>query len=100
MARLFEIGLATLFIGGVVLAKAGWLDEAAALVKPAAPPAASGNPWSSDYVPGPAEPIVHYRNCDAARRAGAAPIRTGEPGYRPELDRDNDGIACEPYRGR
>jgi len=43
---------------------------------------------------------VYYRNCDAARAAGAAPIRAGQPGYRPGLDRDGDGIACEPYRGR
>jgi excalibur calcium-binding domain-containing protein len=43
---------------------------------------------------------VFYRNCDAARAAGAAPIRRGEPGYAPHLDRDNDGIACEPYKGK
>ena len=30
-----------------------------------------------------------------ARAAGAAPIHRGEPGYRAELDRDDDGIACE-----
>jgi len=41
-----------------------------------------------------------YRNCSAARAAGAAPIRIDEPGYGPHLDRDGDGIACEPYRGR
>lgn len=41
-----------------------------------------------------------YRNCDEARAAGAAPVRRGEPGYGPHLDRDNDGIGCEPYRGR
>ncbi|MBL1074384.1 excalibur calcium-binding domain-containing protein [Nocardia sp. 2] len=38
---------------------------------------------------------VYYKNCAAARDAGAAPILRGEPGYRPALDRDNDGIACE-----
>ncbi len=43
---------------------------------------------------------VYFRNCDAARAAGAAPIRRGDPGYRPDLDADNDGIACEPYRRR
>jgi hypothetical protein len=43
---------------------------------------------------------VYYPNCDAARAAGAAPIRVGQPGYRPGLDRDGDGVACEPYRGR
>lgn len=41
-----------------------------------------------------------FRNCDAARAAGAAPVRRGEPGYGPHLDRDNDGVGCEPYRGR
>jgi hypothetical protein len=39
---------------------------------------------------------VYYPYCDAARAAGAAPIRIGEPGYRPALHADNDGIACEP----
>ena len=42
----------------------------------------------------------YYRNCDAARAAGAAPLRRGQPGYRAELDRDGDGVACEPYSGR
>jgi hypothetical protein len=38
---------------------------------------------------------VYYPNCRAACEAGAAPIYRGQPGYRPPLDRDNDGIACE-----
>ncbi len=38
---------------------------------------------------------VYYANCTEARAAGAAPIRRGEPGYRPGLDRDDDGVACE-----
>jgi hypothetical protein len=46
------------------------------------------------------ETSAYYRNCAAARAAGAAPIYSGEPGYRAPLDRDGDGIACEPYRGR
>lgn len=36
-----------------------------------------------------------YANCAAARAAGAAPVRRGDPGYGPHLDRDNDGIGCE-----
>ena len=36
-----------------------------------------------------------YANCAAARAAGAAPVRRGEPGYGRHLDRDNDGIGCE-----
>ena len=42
-----------------------------------------------------ADSSVYYRNCSAARAAGAAPVRRGDPGYAPHLDRDNDGIGCE-----
>ena len=41
-----------------------------------------------------------FRNCAEARAHGAAPVRRGEPGYGPHLNRDNDGVGCEPYRGR
>ncbi|HET6392883.1 MAG TPA: excalibur calcium-binding domain-containing protein [Blastococcus sp.] len=40
-------------------------------------------------MPGP------FKNCDAARAAGAAPVRIGQPGYGTHLDRDGDGIGCE-----
>lgn len=36
-----------------------------------------------------------YANCAAARAAGAAPVRIGEPGYGRHLDRDGDGVGCE-----
>jgi hypothetical protein len=36
-----------------------------------------------------------FRNCAKARAAGAAPVRRGDPGYAPHLDRDNDGVGCE-----
>lgn len=36
-----------------------------------------------------------YANCAAARAAGAAPVRRGEPGYGRHLDRDGDGVGCE-----
>lgn len=38
---------------------------------------------------------AYFPNCSAARAAGRAPLRLGEPGYRPALDRDGDGVACE-----
>jgi hypothetical protein len=38
---------------------------------------------------------VYYKNCTAAKEAGAAPIRQGEPGYGKHLDRDGDGIGCD-----
>ena len=43
---------------------------------------------------------VYYRYCDEARAAGAAPLHRGQSGYRSELDRDSDGVTCEPYYGR
>lgn len=46
--------------------------------------------------PDPAPPAAaYYPNCAAAKAAGAAPLYAGQPGYRPALDRDHDGIACE-----
>ncbi|MBT0670346.1 excalibur calcium-binding domain-containing protein [Novosphingobium profundi] len=38
---------------------------------------------------------AYYPNCTAVRAAGRAPLRRGEAGYRADLDRDGDGIACE-----
>ena len=36
-----------------------------------------------------------FPNCSAARAAGAAPVRLGDPGYGRHLDRDGDGVGCE-----
>lgn len=55
----------------------------------------SGNNLDSDGASNRA-----FRNCAEARAAGAAPVRRGDPGYGAHLDRDNDGIGCEPYHGR
>jgi hypothetical protein len=52
-------------------------------------------------VPPPTEPSpptteeVRYRDCFQAWLAGALPLRRGDPGYGPHLDRDGDGEACE-----
>ena len=40
--------------------------------------------------------VRRYENCDAVRRAGKDPIRRGDPGFGGHLDRDGDGVACEP----
>ncbi|QGQ20800.1 YHYH domain-containing protein [Cellulomonas sp. JZ18] len=59
--------------------------------------AASRPPVSSGAATGgaPGGVTSAFRNCDAARAAGAAPVRRGEPGYGPHLDRDDDGVGCE-----
>ena len=62
--------------------------------RPAQPPPGAAREKS------PPGSVVFYRNCAEARAAGAAPIRRGQPGYGQHLDRDNDGIACEPYKGK
>jgi hypothetical protein len=56
-----------------------------------APPPPAYTPPAPD--PGPTD--VYYKNCAAARAAGAAPMHVGQPGYRSALDADHDGIACE-----
>lgn len=46
------------------------------------------------------ERILYIPNCATAQQMGLAPIRRGQPGYAPHLDRDNDGVACEPWPRR
>ena len=53
--------------------------------KPAPAPAPEPKPAASGV----------FKNCAAARAAGAAPIHAGEPGWGPHLDRDGDGVGCE-----
>lgn len=66
------------------------------ITDPGAPvtPSPQGNPGSngSRSLTGR---TVYYENCEAARAAGAAPVRRRDPGYGTHLDGDNDGIACE-----
>lgn len=73
-------------------------DYRAAHPAPRARPARQAAPRRS-YAP-PAPSGIYYRSCADARAAGAAPLYRGQPGYRPEMDGDGDGIACEPYRSR
>ncbi|WP_235671126.1 GmrSD restriction endonuclease domain-containing protein [Tomitella fengzijianii] len=55
-------------------------------------PAAGTAAPKSEADPGTGVP---FRSCARAREAGAAPLHAGDPGYRPGLDGDGDGIACE-----
>jgi len=70
------------------------LTEAAA-TPPAPPPAAPAPTPPPVDIPSPSSSSVYYENCSAARKAGAAPLRAGEAGYRTGLDGDKDGVACE-----
>ncbi len=67
--------------------------DAPATVAPAPATPAATAPVAAPAAPAPAATAP-------AHGAGAAPVRRGDPGYGPHLDRDNDGVGCEPYRGR
>jgi Excalibur calcium-binding domain len=49
----------------------------------------------------PAEPrpYRYFVDCREAHAAGYFNITRDEPSYRAELDRDGDGVACEPFPG-
>jgi hypothetical protein len=50
------------------------------------------------------EPIVladpPYQNCNEAHADVRYSIPISDPAYRPDLDFDGDGLACEPSKGR
>ena len=84
-------------------------SEEAPAEEPAAEPTDDSSGWSGwfgggdsgsgegseEATPEPEPQKEFYANCDDAKAAGAAPLYKGDPGYRPELDRDKDGIACD-----
>ncbi|MER8092039.1 excalibur calcium-binding domain-containing protein [Streptomyces goshikiensis] len=88
--------------------RAGAARQASKAPAPAASPtpARTAVPVSTPVPPKPKQPQtpppandepepVFFKNCDAAKAAGKAPVRRGQPGYRDALDRDKDGIACD-----
>lgn len=85
---------------GTVVAVTGTVTVTAAKPKPVAPaplpPAPVQVPSAPPPLPNKSAPqSVYYANCAAARAAGAAPLYRGQPGYRPDLDGNNNGVACE-----
>lgn len=58
------------------------------------PVASSGSGAPATQTSAPAAAATQYANCDAVRKAGAAPLHSGDPGYSRALDRDGDGVAC------
>src|SRR5688500_6501866 len=90
----------------VVLAGCGLTPRAptppAAPTPTAATPVTSLGPKSAAPVAPPRATATHapttvtrFRSCAEVRAAGKAPLYRGQRGWNPELDRDNDGVACE-----
>lgn len=100
--------MCVLFIGSLLIALAtlAWPEEASAHPGGLAADGCHNDrknggrhchraPTSQQRERSPARGNVYYPNCAAARAAGAAPVRRGDPGYAAHLDRDNDGVGCE-----
>ena len=48
----------------------------------------------------PSRPAVYYKNCAEAHVDGRWNIPEGDPAYRPALDKDHNGVACESREPR
>jgi hypothetical protein len=92
-------------------ARAAALPKREYAIAPDLPQSASDRQWAARAAnhdtpsveadrpdPTAVEQSVTYSGCDEVRAAGKAPLHAGDPGYRPEMDGDGDGIACEPRR--
>jgi Excalibur calcium-binding domain len=44
--------------------------------------------------------VLPYQNCNEAHADGRYSIPASDPAYRPDLDLDGDGLACEPSKAR
>ena len=53
----------------------------------------------ADFVNPPPPVDQHFSGCNAARAAGRENIPISDPSYREWMDGDDDGWACEPWRG-
>jgi heme/copper-type cytochrome/quinol oxidase subunit 1 len=64
----------------------------------------SDDPWRRSSVtqtrPVPFRPTPYYKNCKEAHADGRWDIPMGDPAYRPGLDGDGNGIACESVKSR
>lgn len=68
-----------------------------ALAKHAPPGTGRPNYPTTDFSPTTtaSRPAVYYKNCDEAHADGRWNIPEGDPAYRPGLDKNHDGVACE-----
>ncbi|KAB2582657.1 hypothetical protein BS297_24650 [Rhodococcus erythropolis] len=78
-------------------ASAPTTTTAAPIVITSEVPAPSAAPAPTVTAPpaAPKAPPVKYSSCADVKKAGAAPLCKGDPGYSTSLDRDEDGVACE-----
>lgn len=66
---------------------------------PSARPTRPNYPTTRFSVP-TTRPTPYYKNCREAHAEGRWDIPKGDPAYRPALDGDGNGIACESAKSR
>jgi hypothetical protein len=76
---------AAIAVAGVVAARCQAPEKAVALVL-------ASNPAAG------VQTDQHFSGCDEARAAGRRNIPSSDPSYRPWMDGDDDGVACEDRR--
>ena len=70
-------------------------DTKKSIAQQSAPPAQKQPVPATPQSPTPSSPTRCPKNCKEARAMGMTNMHTSHPCYRPSLDRDNDGIACD-----
>jgi len=81
-SKLLSIALVVVVAGGM------WLWQRSTADTPTTPVRTTQTQTHGQTTGGP------FASCAAARAAGAAPLRTGDAGWNPKLDRDHNGVAC------
>jgi hypothetical protein len=66
-----------------------------ALMKQGPPNTGPSYPTTRFSTTAPSRPAVYYKNCAEAHADGRWNIPEGDPAYRPALDKDHNGVACE-----
>lgn len=74
-----------------ILPTKGCTAQAAAVRQPLSPLPAEAPKGTTMAL----EAAPYFENCKDARASGATPLLRGQPGYRPGLDGDGDGRACD-----
>ncbi len=85
---------AVLPLGGIALTSCAETDEPSQKETTTTQPITTSATTSTTTITTRASDI-YYKSCAQVRAAGKAPLYRGDPGYRPGLDQDNDGVACE-----
>ena len=62
-------------------------------------PPTAGPPYPTTRVTS-TQPTPYYKNCREAHADGRWDIPEGDPAYRPALDGDHNGLACESPKSR